>query len=358
MNRKFIKDEMTPRERFSALAKGEKVDRLPCVLSLGDPVAPLIGMPISKIKRSVELMAQNVIVAYKTFHHDGVSVGPETFGIAEAMGTELEYPYNDTVYVKDPILKDYNDFSKLKPINPQSDGNLPKILEALKIVQEEVGNEVGVSSAMAGPFTTAASLRGTEIFLRDLYKNPEEVHRLMLLSTESTIKYIDAVCDMGIVPNILDPVSSNTVISKKQFNTFSKPYLKMCYDHIKKRMGVSTMLHICGDTAKILDDMVETGARSLSLDNVVDLEFAKKAIGNKVALAGNIRPVESLKLGNREIIRENVKECILKGYDNPRGYVISTGCQVPVGTPMENIHYLMEAVREFARLPIKPENLL
>lgn len=348
-------DEMTPNERAKALSEGKNVDRIPLFPFMAEPAAPYFGVTVREYSKNAKLLAEVEIKSYRAFYHDGIGGGPGLYGIPEAMGTVLGFPENDNPYVKDPILKDYKDIGKLKLADPYKDGRLPMLLEAIKIMQDEVGDEVGIGGDIGGPFTAAAAMRGVEVFLRDIRKNPEEVHKLMELMTESALRFIDAVCALGAEPSITEPLGSCSLISAKQFRIFVKPYLKKYIERIKK-WGMEPTLHMCGNTEPILEDMVETGAPAISLDNVVDMEEAKNRIGDKVALVGNVKPVDSMRFGTKEDIYEDVRSCFEKCYDSPKGFVLATGCQVPVGTPMENIHHFMDAGRKYGKYPLNPEN--
>jgi len=358
MNCAIEKDEMTPKERMSAFAKGEEIDRIPCFPFMGDTMTPLIGKKLSAYYHSPEVMAEVEIACFKMFGHDGVGVGPGLHAIPEAMGTKLKFPDNGVAFVSEPFLQDYADLDKLSPADPYSDGRLPLYLKALRIVNEEIGDQVSVGSGVGGPFTAAAGLRGTENFLRDLRKNPEMAHRLLELVTESALRYIDAVCDMGLTPSIAEPTATGTLISAGQFQIFAVPYLKKYVERIVERCGKGPSLHICGNSKSIWQCMVDTGAPLLSLDNQVDLAEAKEAVGDKVCLMGNVRPVETIRRGTREQILAEAKECLRKAYDNPKGFILATGCQIPVGTPPENIIALMDAARIYGRMPIDPEILV
>jgi len=211
---------------------------------------------------------------------------------------------------------------------------------------------------MGGPFTTAAFLRGTENFLKDLTKNPEKAHRLLEISTESVIRYIDAVSDLGLSASIAEPIASSTMISSKRFREFAKPYLKKCMDRIIERCGSATTLHICGRTKSIWKDMIDVGIGNLSLDNVEDIGELKEEFGDKVCLIGNVDPVETIMRGTREDIYIESKECIKKAYDSPKGYILSTGCDVPIGTDPDKIIALMDAARIYGKYPIDINKLL
>lgn len=352
-----FKDQMTPKERMAAFAVGKEIDRIPCIPLLGEPSTRFIGTTLSRYYHSAELMAEAEIAAFRMFRHDSVGVGPSLHGITEAMGTELAFPEDGFATVSNPVLKDYKDLDRLSPVNPYKDGRLPLYLKALKLIDEQIGDQVGVGSSVGGPFTIAAGLRGTENFLRDLRNHPEMAHRLLKLATESAINYIDAICDLGFTPSIAEPTASGTMISLKSFREFAKPYLKIYVDRIRELKGKGPTMHICGDTRRIWEDMADTGATVLSLDNQVDLSEAKARVGDRVCLMGNIPPAEVILKGTPQQVRDAARECMRKAYDNPGGFILSTGCQIPPGSPVENINTMMEVARTYGKWPIDPEKL-
>ncbi|MGD0152619.1 MAG: uroporphyrinogen decarboxylase family protein [Thermacetogeniaceae bacterium] len=350
-------DRMTPKERIAAFATGKEFDRLPCFLSLGETATSLIGKTVAEYHHSPRVMADVDVATYRLFGQDGVGVGPGFHGIAEAMGTGLCFPDFNVPYIAEPVVRDYDDIDRLEPADPYRDGRLPLFLEATQLIIDELGDEVNVGSGIGGPFSIAACLRGTEYFLRDLRKNPEAAHRLLRLATESALRYIDAVSELGIAPGFADPVASGTVISAAQFREFAQPYLKICTDRINEKCGKRPNLHICGDTSRIWTEMADTGAATLSLDNIVDLAAAKEAVGNRVCLMGNVSPAQTLHKGTPADVEAEARSCIRKAYDSPKGYFLAAGCQIPIGTPVENIKALIDTARIYGKWPIAPERL-
>ena len=45
-------------------------------------------------------------------------------------------------------------------------------------------------------------------------------------------------------------------------------------------------------------------------------------------------------------VKRAVTECIRKAYDNPKGYIVASGCSLPTETPFENINTMIDTVRE------------
>ena len=68
-------------------------------------------------------------------------------------------------------------------------------------------------------------------------------------------------------------------------------------------------------------------------------------------------PVNVLNLGKEEDIKRSVAECILKAHDSPKGYVLGSGCQVPLFTPAENVEAYLRWGKELGKLPIDTERL-
>ena len=110
-------------------------------------------------------------------------------------------------------------------------------------------------------------------------------------------------------------------------------------------------LHICGNTKRMWALMADAGAGSLSLDDTIDLSEAKKVVGDRVILVGNVKPTQTMYLGNPADVERDVKECLRNAYDNPKGYILSLGCGLPIDTPPENIFALREAARKFGKYP-------
>ena len=92
---------------------------------------------------------------------------------------------------------------------------------------------------------------------------------------------------------------------------------------------------------------------TFSIDDCESLVEAKEAIGDRVVLVGNVPPVNVMLLGSIDDVIESVRQCILAGADSPCGYMLNTGCQVPMGTPLENIHAFMYAARKYGANAVK-----
>ena len=349
------KDELTAIERNRLLSEGKEVDRIMCCLDTGETLAPMINATLKEYYFSSEKMCELEEYIYETFHSDGAGVSCTLRGMAEAMGAKVKYSDYNIAQLDKPALT-LNEVDNAKLVDIDKDGRLPIILKGVELVKKKLGDKVPVSATVTGPFTIAAMVLGTERLLIGTVKKPDKVRQLMEVIVENNNRYIARLLDIGVGIGFADPVSSTSLISVDQYLNFSLPYFQKNVDYIKKNGG-GCGLHICGTSRKLWEHLNKTGIRAFGLDNVEDIEEAKEVLGPHMGIQGNVPPVEVMRFGTPQDVLRSARECIRKGYDSPNGYVLTSGCQMPVGTPKENMQALMDAARIFGRYPIDRELL-
>ena len=341
------KDELTALERDQLISQGKEVDRIRCCIDGGETLAPMIGATLKDYYHSSEKMLELETYIYETFGSDGVGVSTTLRGMAEAMGATIKYSDYNVAQLEKPALT-LRDIEHAKLVDVEKDGRLPIILKGVKLVKEKLGDRVPVSATVTGPFTVAAMVLGTEQLMMGMIKKPDKIKQLMSVIVENNTRYIKRLLEIGVGIGFADPVSSTSLIGVEQYKEFSLPYFKQNVDYIKKNGG-GCGLHICGTSRKLWELLCETGIGTFGLDNVEDLTEAKEILGKHMCIQGNVPPVEVMKNGTPEDVLRSAKECIEKGRDSANGFVLTSGCQLPVGTPEENMHALMNAARIYGR---------
>ncbi|MBQ7896201.1 MAG: uroporphyrinogen decarboxylase family protein [Oscillospiraceae bacterium] len=345
----LLKLEMTPRERLLAYAKGEEVDRIPTSLSAGETAPPLYGYDISEYYFSADAMVAVESGLARDFGADNMGMGLGLRTLVEALGTKMAYPKANVSYIQEPGIKDLKDIENKDIVNVEKDGRFPIIIEAFDRLLDLFGNERIISSGLAGPFTSAAELYGTEKFLKATIKDKDGVHRLLQYTTDCVVQCCkDLNKKLGIKFTLSEPMGSRNLISKKQFEEFFIPYIKQTIIRLNEFQG-ATGIHICGQTMDRWEDIVNTGISGFWIDNCEDMGQLKTKYGNHIAISGNLPPVELLRFGTEQEIFEGVKKCILDGADNPCGYTLCPGCTTPVGTTKENMLAFMNASAIFGK---------
>jgi uroporphyrinogen decarboxylase len=325
-------------------------DYVPVVPQITYTTARITGVRYQDALYSAEKMANALIAGYKMIGYDGIYVGWESSYnlVAEAMGCKLRIPLDGIPTVVEHVVNDPSDVDKIKVVDPEQDGRLPIHLKAIELVRKEVGRSTPIFKYVPGPFTLAGILLDQEKFLISLVRNPDIIHNILKSSTESSKRFGVAVVEHGAdVVVVADPFASTSVISPKMFDQFVFLHIKEVLRAISEAGGVPS-LHICGNTAPILERMVDTGARVVELDYEVNLEYAKGKIGRSVCVEGNVNPNGALLTGKPVDVEREAKDCITKA-SKGGGFILSSGCEVPLDTPLENVKAMVLAAKKYGR---------
>jgi len=332
-------------ERMMMALEGKQPDRCAVFPLVRDFCLRQVGFKVSEAMTKTEKHVYAQYACMKKFGYDAVRDFGGIHAESEAMGSKLKIPEDELPSVKDFVLKDYDrDLQRLKIPNPWKDGRLPMLLEGTRQLKELCRDEIPVVSYIQAPFRHAAMLRGSNALMMDLYKRPDKVKELLEIATASQIVYGIACVHAGAdIIFISDPTSSGDAVSPKTFEEFAFPYTSRVVEAIKKT-GVKIIMHICGDTADRLKAMAKTGVDCLSLDTKVDFSQARKAVGNKVCLMGNIDPNETFMFKGPEEMESECRDVFQKA-GRQGGFILSSGCGVPISAPPKNLRAMVRAAK-------------
>ena len=348
-------DQMTPLERLNGFLTGGEMDRLltmPFICSMSGRAA---GMTHREKRSSGRNEADCQIANYKRFGHDLLIVEHGLHTVGKAMGTVMADPEDAVPHILEYVLQDPDKVDELdwEAVLPQNSPDFKLHLEALKICVDEAGDEVPTGILIGCPFTAAASILGTEKLLKACRRNPELVHKLVRGCTDVLKELHNAYIAEGGMILLCEPIATGSIIPQKTFAEFVEPYMTEIVENVHAHGGMCCY-HICGDTTKILGNMLASKPDMISIDNRVDLSFAKSIIEPFMPVVGNVDPVDCLVLGTPEEVEEGVKEAIRKGYDAQHGYILASGCDLNLGVPLENLYAFMAAARKHGSFPINP----
>ena len=341
-------DQMTSNERMEAYFKGEEVDRLPAMPMIGTMAPRFIGEQTRFKRLSPENNAYVQEKTYELLGLDGLDVEYGLHGIGQAFGTELSDPENTAPHIVRHRLTSLEQMRELdlELVRRVNNPLLDYCCRSCEILQDHVGDIVGSSVSLSGPMTAATSLYPTDKFLVARRKQPELAHELLRLCTDALIIVTEEIAKMGIDVFLCDPVASGDIISLKEYREWVLPYTQEIVESTHKH-GVAVGYHICGDTNKLTEAMLETGVDMLSVDAKVPLTRAKEIAGPIMPVIGNVDPIDTMMLGTAEDVRAEIGRNIADCEDSPCGYIIGTGCDLPANTPLEQVYTFMDAVREY-----------
>ena len=350
-------DQMTPMERLGGFLTGGDMDRIlamPLICSMSGKCA---GMTHKEKRSTAENEAKCQIEAYNRFGNDVLIAEYGLHTVGKSLGSKMSDPEDAVPAIIDHVLKDLADIDQLdfERVKLKNSKDFQLHLECAKILIERMGKEVPTGTLISGPLTAVASIYPVEKLLKALRKRGEDVHKLMRLCTDALKEVHNEFVNVGSMILFCEPIASGSIISPKDYKEFVLPYTIELMENIHDHKGM-VCYHICGDTKKIIPEMLKTKPDMISIDNRVPIEFAKELIQPYMPLVGNVDPVETMILGTPENVDKAIKHCIKEAYDSKNGYILCTGCDLNGNIPLENLDAFMNAARKYGKFPISPSN--
>lgn len=340
---------MTGRQRIAAALRGEQPDRVPVMLHNFMMAAREAGISMDRFRRDPRALAGAFLEAVEKYQYDGILVDVDTATLAGAVGVPVDFPEDMPARTKAPGLARLEEVSNLAPAEVGKYWGVQVWLEATALLVRAVGSEVLVrGNCDQDPFALACAMRSIENWMTDLADDANQAlaERLLEYCTDATTQFIRLMAGTGaqMVSNG-DSSAGPELISPRMYRTFALPYEKRIAA-CAHEAGLPYVLHICGKTDRILEDMVSSGADGLELDYKTDAVLAAKALSGRATFIGNIDPSGVLALGTPELVERKTRELLEVFRGNPR-FILNAGCAIPAETPARNLKAMIRVAREF-----------
>jgi MtaA/CmuA family methyltransferase len=327
-------------ERLVRQIAGEAIDRplnFDIVMTFA---AHYVGQPLSRYYLDHRVLVEANLAVQEAFELDIVQAISDPYREASDLGLEVSFPEDSLPIRKAPLLSRPDDVALLERVSPRIGPRMSDRLKAVEAFRNTVGSHVPIMGWVEGALAEAAVLRGDSALMLDLYDRPEWVAELLEKCTEVEIAFAQAQVQAGAdIVGLGDAIASQ--ISPAMYCKFALPYEQRIFAAVHER-GALTRLHICGDTTRLLPFMRQSGADIIDIDWMVDLYQAASTFGDRPITCGNFDPVTVLLQGTRKEVREATLRCQRQGGDR---HISAAGCEVPDGTPYENLLAQADALR-------------
>jgi uroporphyrinogen decarboxylase len=334
---------MTGRDVASLALELKEPPRVPVtVIGGGACYMHMLGKTFEEIKDDPEKISDMFIQAYRKIGHDLLWTGSNFINYPiHFLGCPIKDDSSDGPLLLGTVIESIEDRHSLDMEKVLKNPVMQGIIYSHHLVADEIGQETLLIPTMWGPMSLAARIMGTEQMMMALLTDPESLLELLEFSAELTWALAEPIMDhpdiRGI--NLAEPVASGDLISPDYFKNFTKPFLQKLVGRTRAK-GKYSMIHVCGDTTKILEDILDIGPNCFSLESKVDLRTAKSILGGHVCIAGNVSPTGAFLSGKPAEVIAEAKACI-DAWGNAGGYILTLGCDFPKNVPLENIMALM-----------------
>ncbi|MDR2177510.1 MAG: uroporphyrinogen decarboxylase family protein [Treponema sp.] len=261
--------------------------------------------------------------------------------IVGAVGGKIKFRLKGTPDVIETLIKKPSDVDGIDINRIKDDEWVRVLLKVTEVLAKKLGGESYLALTRWGPFTLAGLLYGAENLMRDIYRDPESVRRLLDFTTELYLAYARLYIENGVDFVLLaEPTTSGDMISRKHFEALAVPAFKKVFTELRKQ-NIRTALHICGNITDRLDLLNDIGAELISVDFKVSLSKCREVFNGRTAFAGNMNPVAVMQRESPEGVEKACAECIADAGEGP-GFLLMPGCDIPPTTPLENIRAMVK----------------
>lgn len=318
-------------------------------------VAPLAGFPgCDLLNISIKVAQQNYGMHYNCIEALVSRLKPDAaFMImdlsveANALGLPVRFPTDESSSVENHPIRTVEDLDYLRRVNILQDARIQSYIKTIEMMKLGLPDDVLVVAYVIGPVTLAGLLEGAEQVAMDSILNPEKLEEFCKFTTSIIIEYARSLVNAGAdAICILEP--TGVILGPEQFDRFSGQYVNHILQSYKYA-NVDTVYHICGNTMHLINGMVKSGAGAISIDSAdtgFDIVKALEQVPENVVVIGNINPTRVMKDGSAELVEKETKALLEKTAKYPN-FIMSSGCDLPPGTPLKNMQAMVETVRKF-----------
>jgi len=285
----------------------------------------------------------------RRFELDAAILFSDILTVPDAMGCGLYFGEGEGPKFHKPVRTEA-DVNALPVINAERD--LPYVMDAVKLIRRELNGAVPLIGFSGSPWTVATYMvegggsKDFAIIKKMMMAQPAVLHALLDKVALSVIDYLNAQIRAGAqAVQIFDTWGG--VLSPHAYREFSLRYMQQIIAGlIKENEGRRVPVIVFTKNGGLwLESIAAIGADCVGLDWTIDISDARKRIGDKVSLQGNMDP--SVLYAPPARIRDEVA-LILRQYGNGSGHVFNLGHGIHQHVDPDNAKVFIDAVHELS----------
>ena len=299
--------------------------------------------------RTPDLACEVTLQPLARFPLDAAILFSDILTIPDAMGLGLSFSEGDGPQFARP-LRSAADIARLAAPDPE--GELRYVMDAVRLIRRELAGRVPLIGFAGSPWTLATYMvegGSSKDYARVkglLYNQPEQLQLLLNVLIQAVTDYLNAQTAAGAqVLMIFDTWGG--ILTPRAYREFSlDPMARIVAGLSRSPDGerVPVILFTKGGGAW-LEDLAATGCAAVGVDWTVDLGDARRRVGARVALQGNLDPTALY--ASPERLRQQVAR-VLADFGPGAGHIFNLGHGVQPQIDPEHVRALVEAVHELS----------
>jgi uroporphyrinogen decarboxylase len=295
--------------------------------SVYEHAARVAGKTPWEVSRNGRLLSQAHIETFRLYNHKPIVVGIDIYNLeAEAYGATVDRPAGTGVpaIVRHPYSTS-KELMTLKPFNPKTDGRVPMVIEAAQLIAIECP-DADVRIPLSGPFSLATNLMGFENLLCEIHTDPDSVTKALGHLVTGQVEFCKEVVRQGLDIAFFESAATPPLLSPKDFKKIEFNALKETMEKTAAVVGHPVPCIMGGDTAPILDSILQTGTGYVccpaGTDQKLFMDIMSKRPDVMVRINMDPRPMTSKNFPDVEKEVDRVFELA----NNREKVCIGTGC--------------------------------
>ncbi|MBE3125211.1 MAG: uroporphyrinogen decarboxylase family protein [Acidobacteria bacterium] len=316
----------------------------------GESVEDVVSVPGSQFKA--------VMALHDRYRTPVLLTAMDPSAEAEAYGCEIRMPEREIPTVVGRLVTNEAEIAALPDPVPGDARTRVPLETAWRLVAEADG-PIPVLGCMLGPFSLAGRLYGVSEAIETTVREPETIDALLRQVTAFLCQYALAFRETGAWGVIVSEPTAG-LLSPAGLGRFSAPYVRRIVE-AAETPEFSVILHNCNAKIIHLESILESGAGiyhfGAPMDIVAALERVSQAgpvaaggraggAGGEVIIGGNLDPTSVFQKGTPQAVGEATR-ALLEATRSYKNFILSSGCNIPPGTPLASLNAFYRAVAEF-----------
>jgi uroporphyrinogen decarboxylase len=270
--------------------------------------------------------------------------------VPDAMGLGLYFAEGEGPKFERPLR---NEWEVRNLFVPDPAEHLGYVLDAVAQIRKALDHRVPLIGFSGSPYTLACYMveggASTDFRLIKtmMYARPELLHRILDVNARAVTAYLNAQIEAGAQAIMIFDTWGGS-LTTPAYREYSLAYMQMIVSGLtRERSGeiVPRIVFTKGGGAW-LELTADIGADAVGLDWTADIGEARRRVGGRVALQGNLDP--AVLFGPPERIRAEA-EATLAAYGAGAGHVFNLGHGISQHTDPANVGALVDAVHDLSR---------
>lgn len=298
-----------------------------------------------------EFACEVTLQPLERFELDAAILFSDILTIPDAMGLGLSFAQGEGPRFAHPV-RDAAAIDRLRV--PDMDGELRYVMDAVRLIRKELDGRVPLIGFSGSPWTLACYMvegEGSRDFARVkalAWNDPGLAHRLLDTIARAVAAYLIAQAHAGAQALMVFDTWGG-LLGPASFREFSLRYMAQVVEALKADAAsrdLPVILFSKGANGH-LEAIADTGCDGVGLDWTIDIGEARRRIGERVALQGNLDP--SVLRASPDVVRREAR-AVLDAFGSQPGHVFNLGHGITPEVDPENVKVVVDTVHEHGRV--------